>query len=88
MNRRYGADPIRVHINGRGSPQAFHWRGRWYRVNSVLAFWVEACAWWEGKAFLPGGGQREFWRVETAPDGGVYELSLSPQGWGIERVMD
>lgn len=47
--RRYD-DPVDVRkgmVNGAEGPEQFLWRGRLWKVHSVLAHWVETGAWWE-----------------------------------------
>lgn len=40
------ADPVDVQRRD-GSPVAFCWRGRVYRVQGVLAHWLETGPWWQ-----------------------------------------
>jgi uncharacterized protein DUF6504 len=48
--RRY-ADPVEVrrgHVDPGGEgPEQFLWRGRLWKVRSVLAHWVETSPWWQ-----------------------------------------
>lgn len=44
--RRYD-DPVEVRQGGDG-PEQFLWRGRLWKVRSVLAHWVETGPWWQG----------------------------------------
>lgn len=47
--RRYD-DPVEVRrgqVSGVEAPEQFLWRGRLWKVRSVLAHWVETGAWWQ-----------------------------------------
>ncbi|HEU4515022.1 MAG TPA: DUF6504 family protein [Nocardioidaceae bacterium] len=47
--RRYD-DPVDVRkgmVDGSEGPEQFLWRGRLWKVHSVLAHWVETGAWWD-----------------------------------------
>jgi hypothetical protein len=47
--RRYD-DPVDVRkgmVDGSEGPEQFLWRGRLWKVQSVLAHWVETGAWWD-----------------------------------------
>ena len=96
--RRYD-DPVEVRrgqVSGPGSlgegPEQFLWRGRLWKVRSVLAHWVETGSWWatnsddtpgQAPGLRPMGDlleEREIWRVEAGrgvPDpGGVFDLAF------------
>lgn len=90
--RRYD-DPVEVRrgrVDGHQDegPEQFLWRGRLWKVRTVVAHWVETTPWWQGQE---GQGEvsrslgellveRELWRVEAGrggPDpGGVFDLSF------------
>lgn len=47
--RRYD-DPVDVRrgmVDGAEGPEQFLWRGRLWKVQAVLAHWVETGAWWD-----------------------------------------
>jgi hypothetical protein len=49
--RRYD-DPVDVRrgmVDGSEGPEQFLWRGRLWKVNAVVAHWVETGAWWESQ---------------------------------------
>lgn len=86
MSRRY-TDAIKVRslddVSDVGPPKGFIWRGRHYRVRSVIARWVEADAWWRRLALDPSParvtdppGERTIWRVEAVAGSwiGVYDI--------------
>ncbi|WP_210648514.1 DUF6504 family protein [Nocardioides sp. SYSU D00065] len=66
-------DPVEVRRGEAEDPDQFLWRGRLWKVRTVVAHWVETGAWWQGggAAGAPGGGvtdlvaERELWRVEA-----------------------
>ncbi|WP_104107340.1 DUF6504 family protein [Nocardioides sp. 616] len=81
--RRYD-DPVEVRqglVPGGDpdSPEQFLWRGRLWKVRSVVAHWVETTPWWQSSGAravvgddepLGTGGadllvEREMWRVEA-----------------------
>jgi len=55
-----------------GEPMEFTYRGKRYRIYSVLSRWREAGEWWnrasDGK-YRPDDGARALWKVEAAPIG-------------------
>lgn len=83
--RRYD-DPVDVRkgmVDGSEGPEQFLWRGRLWKVQSVLAHWVETGAWWDSagaRAVLGteaaagveevegGGGGRALTMLPTLPD--------------------
>lgn len=89
MVRRFLA-PIRVEVADSGSPTAFRWRYRRYRVCAVHARWVEATAWWQGSSGSKSQADA-VWRVEAVSHAdvvGVYDLVQSTAGWRLRRVID
>lgn len=80
--RRYD-DPVETRmglVSGVEGPEQFLWRGRLWKVRSVVAHWVETGPWWQstgaraviGSDDAGGGpssvdllGERELWRVEA-----------------------
>lgn len=87
MQQTSHADPVDVQRR-EGNPEAFCWRGRVFRIQGVLAHWIETGPWGRSasvRALLAedagadeSSGQREFWQVEAAAGRhaapGVYEL--------------
>jgi hypothetical protein len=75
-----------------GSPAAFRWRGRRYRVTSVLGHWHEDESWWRRAEGAPERIERtDLWRVEARnghPGRGVYELVHRGGEWRLDRVWD
>ena len=69
-----------------GQPRVFLWRGRVYRVTSVVDHWQERSAWWrataEGVPLDVAGAPRQVWRVaaQAGRSGaeGIYDLLLDP----------
>ena len=82
--RKYD-DLVEVRRGSGEGPDQFLWRGRLWKVRSVVAHWVETGPWWQqadgGRADLLG--ERETWRVEAgrgahpeAGQWGVFDLSF------------
>lgn len=44
--RRYD-DPVEVRKGAADNPEQFLWRGKLWKVRSVLAHWVETGSWWQ-----------------------------------------
>ena len=93
MSRMYG-EPIKVTVQD-GKPVRFFWRGRLHSVLVVLEHWVVSRDWWQRNSpdtDMPP--EREFWRVEARPGGGVpaavYELrrDVGTGDWLLVRVWD
>jgi Family of unknown function (DUF6504) len=86
LTKRY-REPVQVTGDRAGNPTGFRWRGRTYRVMTVLGHWREDAGYWSG-----GGvevSQRDLWRVEAgAPHDGVYELVQEGGAWRLDRVWD
>ena len=76
--RRYD-DPVDVRkgmVDGSEGPEQFLWRGRLWKVQSVLAHWVETGAWWESAGARAVLGTEEG-SAEPAERGGRV-LSVLP----------
>ncbi len=88
LTKRY-REPIEVSVGRCGpAPAAFRWRGRAYRVLTVLGHWREDTAYWSGGEIeIP---QRDLWRVEALSTAGpgVYELAYESGTWRLDRVWD
>jgi hypothetical protein len=90
MTKRYRED---VDVTTEGEdlsvPTGFRWRGRRYRVVTVLGHWREDAGYWSGGGVdLP---QRDLWRVEAqggARSRGIYELVREAKTWHLDRVWD
>ena len=87
MSKRYD-EPIEVEVSGPGAPAAFVWRGRSYRVETVIKRWLETSEGWDPDRAT----SRDCFRVESR--GGIYDLHLDrlagrkqPQ-WRLARVWD
>ena len=53
--RRYD-DPVDVRrgmVDGSEGPEQFLWRGRLWKVNAVVAHWVETGPWWQSREVAP-----------------------------------
>jgi hypothetical protein len=80
------------------TPEQFLWRGKLYRVISVLEQWRESGTWWNSPAASGSGSlvdeEREFWRVEAgrgATSGaGIYDLCFNQARgqWSLSSVLD
>ena len=67
--RRYD-DPVEVRKGADEDPDQFLWRGRLWKVRTVVAHWVETGPWWQGGSEGSGAvtdlvAERELWRVEA-----------------------
>jgi Domain of unknown function (DUF6504) len=99
MSRIYG-DPVDVFTTDDGRPIRFVWRERLYTVRRVLEHWVTTRDWWreqhpeaaEVAEVAEEPSEREFWRVEAAPDKEirVYELRFdaATASWMLSRAWD
>lgn len=79
-------DRIRVECSTAGPPAGFRLGWRRYRVQAVLASWVEPRSWWrDGHA-----ARSVVWRVEAAHGTtvGTYDLSETTGIWRLVRVAD
>ncbi|HLW15883.1 MAG TPA: DUF6504 family protein [Actinomycetota bacterium] len=97
MSKRY-EEPIDVEATD-GSVEAFSWRGKRYRVRTVLGRWREAGGWWraDDDADRPwlSGDAREIVRIDAIPitsgrGSGTYEIArnLRNGSWTLFRVLD
>lgn len=71
------------------APRAFRWRGRSYRVVTVLGHWREDAGYWTARGVAVP--QRDLWRVEGRGGGqgaGVFELVRETDSWRLDRVWD
>jgi len=87
--RRYD-DPVEVRkgmVDGSEGPEQFLWRGRLWKVHSVLAHWVETGAWWES------AGARAALGTETVTPGAgagraalavLPDLTAEREVWRVE----
>ena len=94
--RRYD-DPVEVRrgwVEGPGhrgpadrveGPEQFLWRGRLWKVRSVLAHWVETGPWWQAagvRAVI--GSDDPAPRSEPEPAGPVGDLLVERELWRVE----
>ena len=71
--------PHEVISDGAGAPIEFSFRGKDFRIHTVLSRWCEAGGWWNRISdgiYRPDDQQRALWTVEAAPIGalGTFEL--------------
>ena len=68
-----------VTIDGAVTPIEFSFKGRRFRIHTVLSRWCEAGGWWnrisDGK-YRPDDQGRAVWRVEAAPIGSLTTFEL------------
>ncbi len=61
------------------TPIEFTFRGKRFRIHTVLSRWCEAGGWWnrvsDGK-YRPDDGSRALWTVQAAPVGSVTTFQL------------
>jgi Family of unknown function (DUF6504) len=88
LTKRY-REPIEVSVDECDPvPVAFRWRGRAYRVLTVLGYWREDVTPWSERGIeIP---QRDVWRVEALGTAGpgIYELFHQSGTWRLDRVWD
>jgi hypothetical protein len=76
-------DPVEVRRGETEGPDQFLWRGRLWKVRTVLAHWVETAPWWQSTEPAPDADllvERELWRVEAGrgiSTSGVFDLSFN-----------
>ena len=65
------------------APIEFTYRGKRFRIHSILNRWCEAGGWWNSISDgiyrpndLPNDNARAIWRVEAAPIGAVTTFEL------------
>jgi hypothetical protein len=63
-------DPVEVRRGEAEDPDQFLWRGRLWKVRTVVAHWVETGPWWQGahddvRPDTDLVAERELWRVEA-----------------------
>jgi hypothetical protein len=91
--RRYD-DPVEVRrgwVEGPGhrgeGPEQFLWRGRLWKVRSVLAHWVETGPWWQAAGVRAVIGSDEPVAVGQAGAGGLAtatDLLVERELWRVE----
>ena len=77
-----------------GEPVEFTWRGRRFRIHSVLSRWREAGGWWNRASdgnYRPDDLAKSFWAVEAAPEGMLITFhverdELSGQ-WQVRKAI-
>jgi hypothetical protein len=70
--RRYD-DPVEVRKGAADDPEQFLWRGKLWKVRSVLAHWVETGPWWQTP-----GVQAVIGTDEAGPDGSRPDERAEP----------
>jgi hypothetical protein len=90
--RRYD-DPVEVRkgmVDGSEGPEQFLWRGRLWKVHSVLAHWVETGAWWESAGARAALGTETAGTTGTAgAEGAVLappDLTAEREVWRVEAA--
>lgn len=78
-----------------GTPDLFLWRGRLWKICSVLSEWTETAAWWRTDPDDIGWGpERSVYRVEAGigrhARTEMFELAFDPTSdrWQVERVTE
>ena len=74
-----------IQTQGNPLPTSFHWRGRLFRIDSVVDHWVLKGRWWGQEE------QRTYYLVyaETPDTTGYFEVCSSTcSGWLLVRVYD
>ncbi len=78
-----------------GTPEHFLWRGRLWKVCTVLSHWIETAAWGRtDPADIGWGPERRVYKVEAASGrlarSETFELAFDPTSdrWQVERVTE
>lgn len=84
MSRRY-FDRVRVAVEAADEadpplPTSFVWRRRRFRVNAILARWIEAEEWWKSAAPVSAGFPND-------PTGSVDGAMGGPEQTPLDRVV-
>jgi hypothetical protein len=85
--RRYD-DPVEVRGGATEGPEQFLWRGRLWKVQAVLAHWVETAPWWQSagvRAVVGSDGPEQGeqpGRSAAGPGGG--DLLVERELWRVE----
>lgn len=78
--------PITVVAAPSGAPVRFRWRGRWWRVATVLATWEVEVEWWRGE---PEAVARRYHRLRTTDDLLCVTYRDRASGrWFLEQITD
>ncbi len=67
-----------LYLSG-GEPVEFTFRGRRFRIHSILSTWRESGEWWNRASdgfYRPDDGSRILWRVEAAPLGAMATFEI------------
>jgi hypothetical protein len=76
-------DPVEVRRGEAEDPDQFLWRGRLWKVRTVVAHWVETGPWWQGTqdgAATDLLAERELWRVEAGRGPGARRAARAVAG--------
>jgi hypothetical protein len=83
-------DPVEVRRGDAEDPDQFLWRGRLWKVRTVVAHWVETGPWWPGAQDASATdplSERELWRVEAGRGPGPLRAARAATGdeqvWGV-----
>lgn len=90
--RRYD-DPVEVRrglVAGAGGsvegPEQFLWKGRLWKVCSVVAHWVETGPWWQSGAVAPVLGAEPAQQGTSQPAASVHDLLGEREVWRVEAA--
>ena len=86
---RQDDDPVEVRRGEAEDPDQFLWRGRLWKVRTVVAHWVEAGPWRQGDSGAVADpvadpvAERELWRVEAGRGMPGARLGGDSQSYGV-----
>jgi hypothetical protein len=66
-------------VGALATPIEFTFKGRRFRIHTVLSRWCEAGGWWNRVSdgiYRPDDGARALWTVEAAPIGAVTTFEI------------
>ncbi len=78
--RRYD-DPVEVRRGRSDGPEQFLWRGRLWKVRTVLAHWVETGPWWQSAGVRAALGTDD---ASADPGPGGTDLLAEREMWRVE----
>jgi hypothetical protein len=85
--RRYD-DPVEVRKGAADDPEQFLWRGKLWKVRSVLAHWVETGSWWQSTDARAVIGSDDTGDTGDTSDtgGGGHDLLGERELWRVEAA--